>query len=113
VKKLFLKFYPTATEGEAESFLLNLRQQVVTVSMAALQGYLLRHKDSAVDAIEQIQGLVNDLENREKDSLGKLKSALANKKKAGDVKPRPVRPLTVEQVDKMFFNPQKDWDKDL
>lgn len=39
--------------------------------------------------------------------------AAAVLKAASAVKTRPFRKLTAEEVDKMYFNPQQGWDKDL
>lgn len=81
--------------------------------MAALQGYLLRHKEQPQEAIGDVDTLVRDLENRQKDQKKDHSNQHHHVKRPKEVKPRPVRPLTVEQVDKMFFNPQEGWDKDL
>jgi hypothetical protein len=76
--------------------------------MAALQGYFLRNKDDAQKAIDNVGQLPETIDKRNVNT-----KAPAAIKHSGPVKPRPVRPLTAEQVDKMYFNPQPGWDKDL
>jgi SpoVK/Ycf46/Vps4 family AAA+-type ATPase len=118
IRNLFQNFFEKdqVPASEAEKFLQILRNHLSKVSMAALQGYLLRHKGNPQQALEDIHILVKDLESRQKDphkleqTAGSLPGVL---KKAKEVKPRPVKPLTAEQVDKMYFNPQEGWDKDL
>jgi hypothetical protein len=91
--------------------------------MAALQGYLLRNKNDSQSAISQLHLLIEDAENRHQREQLK-QQAEEEKKKASEeeqlrmmrkdpVKPRPVRPLTVAEIDKMVFNPQKGWDANL
>ncbi len=80
--------------------------------MAALQGYLLRHKESSQRAMDDIDNLVHDIGSREKEKP-KDSEVPTIHRKPREVKPRPVKPLTAEQVDKMYFNPQAGWDKDL
>jgi hypothetical protein len=92
-----------------------LRTSILQISMAALQGYLLRYKDTPEEAIINIDSLRQDMENREREAEkhGKSVSSSMSSTRKKEVKPRPVRPLTVEEVDKMYFNPQAGWDKDL
>lgn len=85
--------------------------------MAALQGYLLQHRDSPQSALVNIHSLPKSLASNQihsqvppSDSVLALESEMAWKE---PVQPRPVRRLTVEEVDKMVFNPQQNWDKDL
>lgn len=83
--------------------------------MAALQGYLLQHKDSHASAIEHVHSIAKhtsmSVGKANKPSSPTVASSTINSR--GPVKPRPVKPLTVEQVDKLYFNPQQDWDKTL
>lgn len=84
--------------------------------MASLQGYFLRNKENATIAIQNIQVLLDDIQDRHTDTKStkpedKPKTNVLNKSQP--IKSRPVKPLTVDQVDKMFFNPQPDWDKGL
>lgn len=137
IKHLFQKFYSTATENDADTFVTTLRVrkrailsslfmiffsllillQATTpqISMAALQGYLLQYKESFQQAIEHVHSVVKHTSM----SASNGKTAVSTPSVVtpmihrGPVKPRPVKPLTADQVDKMFFNPQKDWDKDL
>lgn len=87
------------------------------ISMAALQGYLLQYKESFQQAIEHVHSVVKHTSmsatNGKTPVATTTSSTVITPMNRGPVKPRPVKPLTAEQVDKMFFNPQKDWDKDL
>ncbi len=79
--------------------------------MAALQGYFLRNKDDAKQAITNIsQILENVSSNRHTIGTGPIP---VNKNNRNVVKSRPVKPLTIEQIDKMYFNPQPGWDDKL
>eukprot|EP01040_Poterioochromonas_malhamensis_P007923 gene7923-8563_t len=112
IKRLFQNFYSNVTEEETNQFLHHLRSKIPKVSMAALQGYLLRHKESSQRAMDDIDNLVHDIGSREKEKP-KDSEVPTIHRKPREVKPRPVKPLTAEQVDKMYFNPQAGWDKDL
>jgi hypothetical protein len=115
IKSLFQNFYANISETDSCRFLQTLRTSISHISMAALQGYLLRYKDTPEEAITNIDSLRQDIENREREAQkhGKLVSSSLNNSRKKEVKPRPVRPLTVDEVDKMYFNPQPGWDKDL
>lgn len=82
--------------------------------MAALQGYLLQYKNSQQDAIDHVHSVVKHsssaMHRSDSKSASTLQVSIQNR---GPIKPRAVKPLTAEQVDKMFFNPQNDWDKNL
>lgn len=82
--------------------------------MALLQGHLLRFKNDPEGAI------------RSAAEMGSRTSRGLNNSSGGDAVPdaetivkktKPVvskrRVLTVEEVDKMYFNPQPGWDKDV
>ena len=77
--------------------------------MASLQGYLLRHKNSASAALGALSTLLDDVRSSvlspSSPSTGPVVSRVG--------KVRPVRPLTAEEVDKMVFNPQPGWDKNI
>ena len=83
--------------------------------MAALQGYFLRHKDDAQRAIEQF--LIEDKDARTHTlatpSFAHPQHSNHHQNHNKVVRSRPVKALTAEQVDKMVFNPQPGWDKDL
>jgi hypothetical protein len=82
--------------------------------MAALQGYFLRNKDDAVKAIDNIHAILETAADRHNPIYHNhtlAKTGLS--KPAKNVKARAVKPLTVEQVDKMYFNPQPGWDKHI
>jgi len=115
-----------------QSFLAQLRVTVPTISMAALQGYLLRNKNEPTGAVDHLHMLITDNENRHSSqqhqhqqqqseplpqttetNLDELQAMLAVNQKNNAVKTRPVKPLSIEEVDKMVFNPQKGWDAGL
>ncbi|RYH22448.1 hypothetical protein EON65_19175 [archaeon] len=79
------------------------------ISMASLQGYLLRHKNSPTAALTSLSTLLDDV--RSPISTHPSAPAVVGVSRMGKV--RPVRPLTAEEVDKMVFNPQPGWDKDM
>lgn len=82
--------------------------------MAALQGYLLQYKESFPQAIEHVHSVVKHTSMSAVNGKTAVSTpSVVTPIHRGPVKPRPVKPLTADQVDKMFFNPQKDWDKDL
>lgn len=77
--------------------------------MALLQGHLLRYKndpEGAISSATQIGG------SRKGDSGSNGGGESGAPKKAAPVVSK-RRVLTVEEVDKMYFNPQPGWDKDL
>ncbi len=78
--------------------------------MAALQGFFLRFKDDAQKAIENVSHLPDTIDKRIVHTLSKPGVV---KKQTGPIKPRPVKPLTLDQIDRMVFNPQEGWDKNL
>jgi hypothetical protein len=80
------------------------------ISMAALQGFFLRNKDDALKAIANVSSI---LENANTSRHTISATSMPHKQPRGPVKPRPVKPLTIEQVDKMYFNPQPGWDQNL
>lgn len=85
------------------------------ISMAALQGHLLRHKLSFNSALESLSTLQQELSQQAPSPAlinNKEEAIVMQKMQVRQaVKPRPVKAMTAEQVDKMFFNPQKDWDR--
>ncbi len=79
--------------------------------MAALQGYLLIHKGNMEGSIDGVHKLL--LEEESRTFVRKEETPVKSVSDKKQIKPRPVKPLTAAEVDKMFFNPQKDWDKGL
>jgi excinuclease UvrABC helicase subunit UvrB len=78
--------------------------------MAALQGYLLQYKDSLEEAIIHIDTFTSRMASSSS-ITDDAKHQEQQYQKKSNIKPRPVKALTVEEVDKMVFNPQKDWDQ--
>lgn len=83
--------------------------------MALLQGHLLRYKNDPHAAIEGVRLLAEE-KKLKNSGLSHGKAAAAGKTGAAGAKPVVAskrRVLTVEEVDKMYFNPQTGWDKDI
>lgn len=94
-----------------------------TISMALLQGHLLLYKhdpEGAIASAAQI-GRMAHHPGSHNANVPTGKTGDSNEDKKEDVqapkKAAPVvskrRVLTVEEVDKMYFNPQAGWDKDI
>lgn len=99
--------------------------------MALLQGYLLRHKNDMQGALKNIDRLDSgEYSYMPPSATGSKRHADEKKASVGMdtddksegvveniipkvVKSRPFRRLTVEEIDKMYFNPQEGWDKDI
>jgi len=95
-----------------------------SISMALLQGHLLLYKhdpEGAIASAAQIGRMAHHPGSHHAHSSGKTgdgeggggkkEETLVPKKAAPVVSKRRV--LTVEEVDKMYFNPQAGWDKDV
>lgn len=86
------------------------------VSMAKLQGYFVHYADSFDGAFENLRSL-------EGKSSSSSEAAVVNRDDSNsapfrvEAAPRRrtvgTRRLTVEEIDKMVFNPQEGWDKDI
>jgi hypothetical protein len=83
--------------------------------MAKLQGYFVQHGNSFASALENIISLETDeLETSAAievphHSVSVEQSTAVNKKRPQMSR----RTLTVQEIDKMVFNPQEGWDKDI
>lgn len=106
----------------AGNFLCWLQATLPHISMAMLQGYLLRHKDNAEGAVADVSQLVSGeysyrpaAASSSADPPAKVDSSKAPV--AGQRRPHVVtggsRRATAEEVDRMVFNPQEGWDRDL
>lgn len=116
VRALVKKFFESevVSEEQSEQFVKTLRSTVKgAISMAALQGHLLRHKASFSSAMESLFTLQQELSQQMQaiPAVQKEDATRVQARVAAPVKPRPVKAMTADQVDKMFFNPQKDWDR--
>ena len=85
-----------------------------SVSMAHLQGHLLRYKNDPEGAIkgvpemlQQKQQGANSRVNSNSSASVKSSPGLKNSNK------KLSRTLTVAEIDRMYFNPQAGWDKDV
>ena len=121
VAELFRKFYQTADDSQVQVFATTLARVMPKISMATLQGFLLRHKDDPRAAIEALPMLASELTTSdrlleaaspaEKDKLEQ--ETIQSLQGVSVVKRRPVKRLTAAEVDKMYFNPQEGWDKGI
>ena len=82
-----------------------------TISMAMLQGYLLRHKDNAPAAAENVSNLASGEFSYRAAAmpLGISKKSTVKVGRAA----RPVHRITAFDLDRMPFNPQQGWDADI
>ena len=105
------RFYPGVAGESIDLFVQAIREHLPFISMATLQGHLLRHKDDCAGAIAGISllGLAN---NR---LSGAVVTPTSDSTSNGrDHRRRTLpRTLTVQQVDQMVFNPQEGWDRDI
>jgi len=123
VKNIFRRFYPEASEEKSEEFYANIMSARPTISMALLQGHLLLFKhdpEGAIASAAQIGRMAHHPGSHNTNApAGKTGGGDEEKKEDAQVpkKAAPVvskrRVLTVEEVDKMYFNPQAGWDKDI
>eukprot|EP00897_Mesotaenium_endlicherianum_P006790 jgi/Mesen1/6139/ME000313S05260 len=60
---LFLKFYPEASQSEANKFATQLPEG--TISPAMIQGYFLMHRDNSVAAIQRVEDLLQQHKEEE------------------------------------------------
>ena len=110
IRTMIDRFYPAVDAESVERFLVEIRSHLSTISMATLQGHLLRHKDDCMGAIADVFRLSSD-----------RREAVAPSTLAGDASSsgttrrdrRLPRTLTAQQVDRMVFNPQEGWDRDI
>lgn len=122
--EMFLKFYPQSDQ-KAREFANAMRVCTGEVSMAALQGHFLRYKDDPYGAMSGIQDLlVSKNTNSDHDSQAASVESDSpsviedeNDELLVDVEHMRITkgrrgPLTVDQVDRMVFNPQADWEND-
>eukprot|EP01035_Chromulina_nebulosa_P022647 gene22647-29326_t len=103
IMNLYKTFFPEEISEKADEFLVSIRAAYPVISMAALQGHLLMHKNSPATAIQSLSGFQkkSDVTIRSTDS-------------DNDTVPDQVRLTRAqEQVDQMYFNPQPGWDKDI
>ena len=132
---MFVKFYPeticesTQKSEKADKFVNELfnEHEDIHISMAALQGYFLHYKTDSQKCILNVKEFLNTEKNKASgaSAISSPDSKLENQtieydidlepqKSRSSKKPSSSRgPLTVDEIDKMFFNPQPDWDKDL
>lgn len=76
--------------------------------MAALQGHLVIHKQSAHDAIQHLHDLSINTS-----STNKSFARVPSNAKHDNTKPKKIKMLSVDEVDRMYFNPQEGWDKGI
>jgi len=59
LQKMFERFYPNETPQGAEQFAQRVIASVKTISPAEIQGYFMLHKDSAQDALDNAENILN------------------------------------------------------
>lgn len=112
IRTMVDRFYPAVDAESVERFLVEIRTHLSTVSMATLQGHLLRHKDDCAGAIADVFRLSSD---RRGGTAGPNSSAGDASSSATTMRRDRCLPrtLTAQQVDRMVFNPQEGWDRDI
>lgn len=117
IKKLYRRFYEAEEECAADAFVDRLREVRPVISMAALQGHLLMYKSSSGDAVANIARLAAGAGNNHYNYGMHGDSSLNAKKPTGARSAaktyRSARTISASEVDRMVFNPQSDWDKDI
>mmetsp|Transcript_56612 Transcript_56612/g.133301 ORF Transcript_56612/g.133301 Transcript_56612/m.133301 type:complete len:167 (-) Transcript_56612:50-550(-) len=105
---MFNKFFPDATALFGSRFLAGVQSLGKPVSMAQLQGHFLKFKDRPEAATTQLSELIETPFTDH--SLSRATEAIqpANKPRKG-----PRRRMTVDEIDRMPFNPQPGWDADI
>ena len=116
-EKMFEKFFPGQEGSEAaQRFGCEVSQLQVPVSMAALQGYFLQHKDDVTGALTHMDVFRKELtersdRSRPEPTLGRATSDAERRDAA--VRHAKRGALTADQVDNMVFNPQDGWENNI
>jgi chaperone BCS1 len=121
---MFIKFFPetvdlkSKTSSVAEQFASSIAESGHFISMAMLQGYFLKNKLDHKKAVSNLSIFLRDeIKKREVSSQEKEDDVSVHALDELEELKRHARasrgPLTVDEVDKMVFNPQNDWDKDI
>lgn len=115
------KFYPDVSSEKRDKFVENI--QNYNVSMAKLQGYFVQCGDNFNDALSNVRSLeiLDNASHSTRSSGGIPSDADCSSGSDSTVilpvsKKRPMtsrRTLTAQEIDKMVFNPQEGWDKDI
>jgi len=113
VMELFRRFFPDTSDELAGEFLKCLREVHPVMSMAALQGHLLTHKNSPEKSIESLKEELLTYKTSKQHSEISSKSIPTVPSSQRVVRMTGKRVLTADQVDRMYFNPQPGWDKDI
>jgi len=133
--RLYRKFYPQASDAMALAFAQRVLSTSPVISMAQLQGHLLRYKMEPQAALDNVVSAFGKEGNSGGDSCPQQPSAdispsstsstssssQSSQSSAAAVKTIDMRRrsssskrrLTAEEVDKMYFQPQEGWDKDI
>ena len=123
-ERMWIKFFPSQP-NHAAMFASSIMSLNTHVSMAALQGYFLQYKDDVENALFNIKQLEKDVRRGSSDGVSSSSSS-SNDDNDGDSgmnssvvigrisgKGKGYRSLTIDEVDKMPFNPQEGWDDNI
>ncbi len=80
--------------------------------MAELQGYFLLYKDDPLAASNNIESIKSSRISSTHTSRSSPSETVGTAT-ASSVRPQSRRMLTAFEIDKMTFNPQYDWEKDI
>ncbi len=116
-EKMFEKFFPDQDRLEAaKRFGYEVSELQVPVSMAALQGYFLQHKDDMTGALTHINDFRKELTERSDRTRlePNLSDAISDEERRNAAVRHAKRgALTADQVDNMVFNPQSGWENNI
>lgn len=114
VGELFQKFFPNVELHLVEQFKTDLRIAKSAISMATLQGYLLRYKNDPIGACNGLQQLKvsNIIDKKLPTSENTSVSSDENTQNVKSNR-RPVKRLSIQDVDRIPFNPQEGWDSGI
>ena len=114
--ELFARFYPELEEDSPmpAHFAAAVERSGLDVSMAELQGHLLRHKGEPLLALENVPELAAEATARQQTSRWNERAEASPEPSDGDgeeEEPRGRRRLRGSDVDRVVFNPQEGWEE--
>ena len=118
VEAFFRAFYGAEAGAELDATARDFAEKVEkigrNVSMAHLQGFLMEYKDRPADAagdaaLARLRGQLEEASQRARAADRAAAAAGGDRAAAG--RGRGGRQLTVDEVDRMVFNPQEGWEE--
>ena len=84
-----------------------------SVSMAHLQGHLLRYKNDPEGAIKGVPEMQQQKQSANSRGNSNCSASVKSSPGLKNSNKKLSRTLTVAEIDRMYFNPQAGWDKDV